>query len=423
MQALTNSWRGAATTRVLTASRGAQEASMGRMNAAVGDAAKGAVWTTIQQIICGSHVMSLADQAIVSGTSFLTTVLVGRWTLPSELGVYSMGISLLASLLAIQDSLILLPYTIQRHRPTGTPGHQLGTALVLNGLLTGIGVLVLTATAWSLSAQHAEPALVSMIRVLALIAPLALLREFGRGIAFAHLQVTNALVLDAAMAAAQLGALGWLGWTGRMSAAAACAALGGACAVAGGAWLCLARGGLSIRPDRLWETTKQSWGLGKWLCASQITLSVQGFGTYWLLPLLLGYSTTGVYAACMSIASLANPLIAAFRNILTPRSVLALREGGVMRLRRQVIQDALLLSGAMVLFCIVIWFAGKDVMRLLYPGKEYEAERYVIAVLAAAVLASAAGFPASNALASMERPRAIVWTTTPGAAVTLALVW
>jgi hypothetical protein len=58
------------------------------------------------------------------------------------------------------------------------------------------------------------------------------------------------------------------------------------------------------------EAIKQSWGLGKWLCAGQITVSVQGYATYWLLPLLLDLTATGVFAACMSIASLANPLSA-----------------------------------------------------------------------------------------------------------------
>ena len=320
-------------------SRRANEPRTEPSDAGEPDAVKKRAW--ILRIISGTHVVALADQAIVSGTSFLTIVLVGRWTVPSELGVYSIGISLLASLLAVQDSLILLPYTIQRHRSRGTPAEHAGSALAHNGLLTALGVVTIAATAWGLSVRHAEPALVTMIWMLAAMAPFALLREFGRGFAFAHIEMTKALILDIAVSVMTLGAIGWLGWTGRMSATTACAALGVAYVVTGGAWLYIARSDFSIRLDQVRETTKQSWGLGKWLCAGQITLSVQGYGTYWLLPLLLGYTATGVYAASMSIASLANPLLAAFRNILTPRSVLALREGGVAQLRRQVIRNSL----------------------------------------------------------------------------------
>src|SRR5260370_955326 len=50
----------------------------------------------------GTQALALADQAVVSGASFLTTVVIGRWTFPSQLGVYSIGISLLVSSLVIQ---------------------------------------------------------------------------------------------------------------------------------------------------------------------------------------------------------------------------------------------------------------------------------------------------------------------------------
>jgi hypothetical protein len=45
--------------------------------------------------------------------SFLTTVVIARWTIPDELGLYSIGISLLVSSVSIQESVIPLPYTIQ----------------------------------------------------------------------------------------------------------------------------------------------------------------------------------------------------------------------------------------------------------------------------------------------------------------------
>jgi hypothetical protein len=66
--------------------------------------------------------------------------------------------------------------------------------------------------------------------------------------------------------------------------------------------------------------------------------------TYWLLALVDGTTATGVYAACISVVSLANPLNMGLSNILTPRAVLALKEGGGARLRRQAIQDSLLLE-------------------------------------------------------------------------------
>jgi hypothetical protein len=208
-----------------------------------------------------------------------------------------------------------------------------------------------------------------------------------------------------------------------MSSATACAALGVACASTAIVWLCFSRGKFVIRGDQVLKTTRQSWGLGKWLFAAQITLSVQAYMAYWLLALVVGTTATGVFAACMSVVSFANPLITGLSNVLTPRAVLAFKEGGGARLRRQAIGDSLLIGAAMTLFCAVVMFAGEDIMRLLYHGKEYEGQGHTVAVLAVALLASAVGFPASNALASMERARAIVWAGLVGAVITGVLVW
>ena len=104
-------------------------------------------------------------------------------------------------------------------------------------------------------------------------------------------------------------------------------------------------------------------------------------------------------------------------------AVLAFKEGGGAKLRRQAIRDSLLLAGAMSLFCIVILFAGEAAMRFLFRDLKYDGQGHVTTVLAVALLALAVGSPASNALASMKRPRPIVWTTLIAAGVTLPLVW
>ena len=69
-------------------------------------AKRGGPWTALMRVVFGTHFLALADQAVVSGTSLLSMVLVGRWTAPSELGIYTIGLSVLGSLLAIQDALI-----------------------------------------------------------------------------------------------------------------------------------------------------------------------------------------------------------------------------------------------------------------------------------------------------------------------------
>ncbi len=383
---------------------------------------RGGLWAVVARVVFGTHMLALADQAVVSGTSLLSTVLVGRWTVPSELGIYSIGLSVLGSLLAVQDALILLPYTIQRHRPSRSPAEHAGTSLLHSAWLAIAAAAALAIVAAGMLALGADESLTGLIWMMVPTVPFVLQREFSRGYAFAHLHVADVLILDASVATLQLGAVGWLGWTHKMSAVGGCAALAGACALTSLVWLYRARSNFVIRADQVRQATAESWRFGKWLCAGQVTVSIQSYASYWLLPPFVGMMGTGVYAACTTIASLANPLLTAFRNILTPRAVLAFKEGGGANLRRQAVGDALVLTGAMALFCVVIFFGGDLLVRVVYREPEYGGQGHVITILALSMMATAAGAPASNALASMERPHAIVLATSVGTAVTLAAV-
>jgi len=371
----------------------------------------------------GTHALALADQAVVSSASFLTTIIVGRWTHPDVLGLYAIGASLMVLALNFQESLVSLPYTIQHHRALGRPTEYAGGALAQSGALSIFSIVLLAAAALGLSARHAESELIAMVWALAGATPFALLREFARKFAFAHLRVTQALMVDVAVAAIQLSILSWLGWTGRMSPATACAAVGGACALIGVVWLVLVRANFAIRARDLPTTIKQSWRLGKWLFAGQATVTVQSYVSYWLLAAVLDTTATGVYAACMTVAMFANPLIIGLANVLVPRAVLAFKEGGGVKLRRQAIRDLILLGASMALFCAVVLLVGEDIMRLLYRGGQYEGQGRTVSVLAAASLAFAMGIPATIALTSMERPRATVSAGLAGAVVTIVVGW
>jgi O-antigen/teichoic acid export membrane protein len=384
---------------------------------------EGSALRRTMQRICGVHGLALADQAIVSAASFFTTVIIGRCTDPSQLGAYAIAISVLASLFTIQGVLITLPYSIQLHRPLGTPQEHAGSSLAQTALFTGLVVAGLATAAVGMLARGASPELVVMTWALAAVAPFALLREFCRRFSFAHFHLGHALALDSAVSVLQVATLAWLGRTGRMSAVTACAALGLSCAVAALGWFYVARGEFAIRRDQVGRTVKQSWSLGKWLFVNQIMVQVQRYVTHWLSLVIAGAAVTGVYAACLSIVAFANPVTFGLGNMLAPRSALAWKERGGAGLRRQAIGDAVLFAAVLAPFCLLAFFAGDDLMRFLYHGREYEGYGSLVTLLALATLASAVGTPASNALASMERPRAIFCVGAAAALLTVVLVW
>ena len=397
-------------------------AGMGEFAHAKEEKANGKLPVKILRAVSGPHVSALFDQAVVSGASFLTMIMIGRWTNPVELGLYAIGVSVLLSFLAIQQTLISLPYQVQRYCPAATAAEHAGGALVQCGLLALLTIVLLTVAALGLIADGARPELAALTWTLAGVAPFVLLRDFGRSFAFAHLHAGRALRLDLAAAAIQLVTLGWLGWTGRVSANTAYVAIGVACALPSFVWLYRARADFAIRTDRLRATMKRSWTLGKWLFEVEITRALQVYLTYWLLAWLVGTRETGIYAASASVATLLNPLIFGLGNIFMPKAVLAFKERSIAALRREVTLDLLLRATPMALFCLLVLLAGNELLYLLYRSEDYAGHGHAITVLAFSNLALVIGSPVYMSLLVMEHPREVFRTEVLAAALTVALV-
>lgn len=375
------------------------------------------------RLATGHHALALSDQAVVSAVSFATTVMIARTTTADELGVYAIATSVIASAIAVQESLIVQPYTIRCHQPVGSRAEHAGSVLSLTSMMAAASTALLTVVALILAAASADAEVTAVTWALAGLLPFALLREFGRRFAFARLQLRQALMLDIAVAVLQIAALGWLARDGTMSAMTACGALTLAYGVTGLAWVWLARREFVVAWKQLPGALRHSWELGRWLLAGKLAVLVQQYAIYWLSMAVLGAATTGIYAACMSVVAFANPLVFGLANILTPRAVLAWRNGGGSGLRRQATRDSLLYAALLSPFCLMLFVAGGDIMHLLYPNGVFADQGHTVAVLGLALMANAMGLPASNALASMERPRAIVVAGVVGMLVSVAMVW
>lgn len=385
--------------------------------------ARGPNWNNLLRLVLGHHALAWLDQGVVSATSFVALIMIGRWCEPSQLGAYAVGGSALALLLAAQGSLITRPYTILLHQPSGTPAEHAFSALILSLLLSVGATIVLSATAFGLFVTGANPEVVQIAWALAAITPFVLMREFARRFAFAHFKMQHALLVDTAVAAVSIVGLVWLGWSGRMSAVTALGAMGLACGVGTAGWLFLAHAQFEFRLNQVRATLQRSWQLGKWLLSGQLAIQAQGYMTYWLSLVIAGATVTGIYTACMSIVAFANPLLFGFYNILTPRSVRALKDEGTAGLRRQAVRDSLLLAALMTPFCLLVFAAGEPAMDLLFPADVYRGYGHILNVLTLAALAAAVGVPASNALASAERARAVAVVMAATALLNVVLVW
>lgn len=150
--------------------------------------------------------LSLIDQAVVSITSFLTSVIVARATSREELGVYYLALTLVLFSRGVQMQIVSAPYMIYCHRKPGerlrsytgsTLLHQLALSVASAIVFLGLGIAF-----W----LGAEPAGVALpVAILSAGLPLLLLREFCRNHALSHLRMAVAITLDVITAVLQLG--------------------------------------------------------------------------------------------------------------------------------------------------------------------------------------------------------------------------
>src|SRR5437763_519733 len=226
-------------------------------------------WKRLSGFILGHHGLACIDQAVVSGSSFVALIMIGRASDANQLGMYAIAMSILAVMLATQESLVTRPYAIQLHKPLGTPAEHAFSALVLSLLLSAAGSVLLSAAALVLTAVNHSSAWASIAWVLAAAIPFVLVREFARRFAIAHLSLIPALAVDLAVTGLTLVLMGWLAWSRRLDAATALAALGASCAATTLAWLFLSRNEFKFRLGFVRATLHQSWSLGKWLFSGQ----------------------------------------------------------------------------------------------------------------------------------------------------------
>lgn len=347
-------------------------------------------------------VVALADQLVVSGVRFLTTLLIGRVCGAGPLGSYTLAFSLMLAMLAVQDSVILGPFVILRNRI-----QEAGRRTYLGSVLLGaVGValiaLVLFVIAALLATLSGGVALGGAVGALGVALPFILLHQLARRFAFADLDLRTALLVDVAAATVQVSGLGVLVWAGALSVPAAYGLIGLSCTLPAALWLWRRRRGFQFRWASVPADLHQNWLLGRWILASQLTSVVGVYAAGWILALRLDMTATGIYAACASIVCLTNPTILGLNNVLLPRAAMAYAEGGPSELRRvsrKVMGLLALVMGAATAVLIVL---GGPILAVAY-GAEFATHGGVIGILAVATLISAGGMAAEQGLLALQR--------------------
>ena len=288
---------------------------------------------------------SIFDQGVVSGTNFLTTLILARACSQEELGVYSLAWTIVLFLAAVQGNLITVPYTMYCHRRSGaalaeyagsTLAHQLITSLAAVACFLGLSVLL----SLGFGPARLRPAAWVLLGVI----PFLLLREYARRFTFAHLALATAITIDVVVAVLQLGTLLVLRQLGLLSAAAVYGAMGGGLRRRLPVLVVVRPPADAFLAAGFCADWRRNWSFGKWALMSQLT----GLAFYvlpWMLAAVHGEAETGELAACSTLVGLSNLFVMGLNNFLMPKAARAFASGGPHALVRRAAQGHALRRG------------------------------------------------------------------------------
>lgn len=348
-------------------------------------------------------IVALADQAVFSGTNFLTGIIIGRVCTKEEFGLYTIGFTIVFLMTKLQISLISTPYMVYSPRLNGSALAQYnGSTLIHQVSFSALGAFTLAIGAVMLSLGIGPQEMKPVVWTLALVITFIMLREYVRRICFAGLRMKTTLIFDSCVAVVQIGGLLLLANLSILSANLAYLVAGIACGITVFGWFISNRKAFTLRFSHAISDFGINWSLGKWVFASGLLWDLSMNFYPWLLTIFHGTGSAGVWAVCLGIVSIGNPVLFGVQNILGPKIANLYAEKGAMALHLFVLKASAVFCALMMLFCTVLLVFGGPLVVLLY-GDKYAGNGLIVSALALNLLVSAGGFSFSCALFAIDR--------------------
>ena len=261
---------------------------------------------------------------MVSGTSFLVTLLVGR-ICGSQVRLYSLGFSLVVLALGVQTALVSTPFTVYRVRygsGSAAAAHG-GSSLVASGLVIAVVTCVFVAATGLLMWTARFDDFVPTAWAICIAMPWLLGREFARRFDLARLKMGYACLLDASVMLLTVAGLQLAIQAKFLSPVTTFVIMAIAAAATSLAWLGVRfrRSELRIVPATILPELQRDLQFGRWVVADQMLAVAHLYILHWLLAWVVSTSATGILAACFSIAALASPFLQGMGNFLSPQFV------------------------------------------------------------------------------------------------------
>ncbi|MHC5055097.1 MAG: lipopolysaccharide biosynthesis protein [Planctomycetota bacterium] len=356
---------------------------------------------------------AVADQALVSGTRFVTAVMLARYTDPAEFGAFVLAAAALLSVNGLQAALVTGPMTVigapkeedefRRYVATLALAQLLGGAVLAALAFAAVGVMMLVPAAAGLrGAFGGMAAAVFFVQA----------QEFFRRVLFTRLLPSRVLVNDGLYCAMQLGGVFAL-WRLDASAGGAVGWLSGRnvfLCVAGSAFLAgllglwQVRGFLSRNLEGARAFMRENWRFGRWALGARLGGGLTTMGVRLIVAAFGGLVGAAVYEAPRLLLAPLQILTTGAGCVIVPRASQKHADGDGKALTAFMSSTALVVGSLFVGYAAIVAVAPEFWLQLLY-GSEYKGAGGVLLSWVAVYVVLGLGLLPRAFLAATRRPR------------------
>lgn len=353
----------------------------------------------------GDHVWAIADQMLISGTNFVTMILMARGLeSAADFGVFVLVYSILLFSNSLQMALVTQPHNVLGVSRIGRDYVRYTSSTAFNqlGLVLVLATLVLVA--WVISKYigwQDAPMLLAM-------APTIIawqLQEFMRRVLYTERRTSIAFALDVVSYGGQALAISALWWNNRLTGSAALYAITAASTISILIGFWKLRSSLALQYDL--QVTKENWHFGKWLAGGYLIgnwLSSQLL--VFLAAGLLGTWAAGILRAIHTVFGPMRILAQAFSATLPTKLAKTLQSEGPTGFGREVARAFLVVIPLFGVYCILVALLSGQILTFAF-GNAYAGYEGVLVLYSFSAFVSYLTIVFSANLRATRRTRSI----------------
>ena len=365
--------------------------------------------------------VALVDQAVLSGTSFLPHLFLGRFCVKAEYGAYVVAFGAMLLVNRVQAALVSGPLMVLGAQVEEDDfGPYVSALLYAQVVLALAASAVVLAVAAGFSLLGHSPAVVSALFGYGIAGVFMQMREFFRRVLFARLQPGRVLLVDSVYCVGVAGCLACMMALGALNSRNVLLAMGGVGAVGAVAGWVLSRSYFTASLSRLGRTLREQWQFGRWMLMESVASYLHMDLIIFILAAYAGTEAAGRLGASRNVLAPLQVALFGIANVAGPRAAAVFHHGGRGRLNAFLGKVALVSGGVFLAYSVGVAIAPGLPLRALY-GDRYVAETLGVRLWAGVYVLMALRQVTSLGLGAMRRPDTMVVASLCSGVLTLGL--